>query len=180
MNFLGFRGLALNPKTLEAVSPEPLNPKPLEAENALSSSHSDATSCHLPGKHVQYALQLIRTSLHISCVKHGGSWRRSRNGGRGTPPAEMMQPHASISITVKADASLQEKWLNLATLRFGFLSGAFASPATFQKDESLCELCGREVPTTEHLLWSCLAFEDSIPRKPFDSLQRRLAWPMGR
>ena len=63
---------------------------------------------------------------------------------------------------------------------FGFLSGAFASPATFQRDESLCELCGREVPTTEHLLWSCLAFEDSIPRKPFDSLPRRLAWPMGR
>ena len=63
---------------------------------------------------------------------------------------------------------------------FGFPSGAFASPATFRRDQSLCELCGQEVPTTEHLLWSCAAFADSRPRKPTDSLQRRLAWPIGR
>ena len=63
---------------------------------------------------------------------------------------------------------------------FGFLSGAFASPATIQRDESLSELCGREVPTTEHLLWSCPALASNRPRKPCDSLQRRLAWPTGR
>ena len=68
-----------------------------------------------------------------------------------------------------------EAWASTAA--FGFLSGAFASPATISRDGSLCDFCGEQIPTTEHLLWHCRYFEVNRPRKPNDSLQQRLGWP---
>ena len=106
------------------------------------------------------------------------AWRRSE--------WEAWHSSSRNDATACADQQYSERRCKLARevaqssyAAFGFLSGAFASPATIQRDETPCELCGREVPTTEHLLWSCPAFVSSRPRKPSDSLQGRLAWPVG-
>ena len=70
------------------------------------------------------------------------------------------------------------------------LSGAFVSPAVYgimtdhrDDDEAkACPFCHSSIGTLEHVVWHCRALPDisDRPRVPRDSLQRRLAWPMGR
>ena len=62
-------------------------------------------------------------------MKHGGIL----NGRLGNPPAELMQPHAPINSTVNADASLQEKWLNLAILLSAFFLVPLPVPQLFRE-----------------------------------------------